>query len=100
MKSGLLDKNGVEICDGNSVVYTRKYCNCSESTKFIDYACKVKFEYGGFYLLFESQNTIYDSEVSSHIGITLSELAMRTNDHGDGYNYYLPTNKLDCIEII
>lgn len=100
MKSGILDKNDIEICDGDKVVYSKKYCTCSEATKFIDYACKIKFEYGGFYLLWAEQETVYDSECSSSLGLTLSELAMRTNDHGDGYNYYLPVKKLGCIEVI
>lgn len=100
MKSGLLDKNDVEICDGDKVVYTKKYCNCSEAKKFIDYACKIKFEYGGFYVLWAEQDTIYDKEVSTQIGKTLSELAMFQDDHGDGYWYNLPRKKLMCIEVI
>lgn len=100
MKSGILDKNDVEICDGDKVVYSKKYCTCSESTKFIDHPSRIKFEYGGFYLLGEDQETIYDVECSSSLCVTLSELAMRTDDHGDGYNYYLPTNKLNCIKVV
>ncbi len=100
MKSGLLDKNGVEICDGDTITYTMKYCKCSEATKTYDYTLKVKFEYGAFYLLHLKDETIFEKEVSTQIGLTLGDLAMRTNDHGDGYLYYLPTNQLTCIEVI
>lgn len=99
MKSGLLDKNNVEICDGDLIIYTRKRCTCSESTKTQEYTCKVKFEYGAFYLLFTGDDSIYDKEVSTQLGITLGDLAMRTDDHGDGYSYYLPSKKLSCIEV-
>ncbi len=100
MKSGLLDKNGIEICDGDLVNYTEKYCTCRDCTNIRSYVCKVKFEYGGFYLLSEKQETIYYSEVSISLGKSLSQLAMREDDHRDGYYYYLPMSKLDCIEII
>ena len=98
MKSGILDINNIEICDGNLVEYTRYICACRSQKETT--LKKIKFEFGGFYLLNPGISTIYDIESSTSDAITLSTIAMHIDDHGDGYNYYLPKHKLTCLKVI
>ncbi len=90
MKSGVLDKNNVEICDGDTVLYTagNRYTKEISATYF-----KVKFEYGGFYLLDLDQETIIGAQQSTVSNLSLSQIAL----YGD---LCAPTKKLGCMEIV
>jgi hypothetical protein len=100
MRSGILDRNNKQICDGDIVIYRKRHCQCEFCSEYSFTRLKVKFEYGSFYLLPLNKDTIYDIECSTHELLTLAAIVMRTDDHGDGYNYYLPERKSGALEVV
>lgn len=96
--SWVKDKNGNYIHDRNVVKMTMGSCECLDKKK--EEIFYVKYEFGAFYLLPKNEDTIYDKEVSTVRAITLGDLCYRRDDKGCGYEYHLPRNRLDFIEII
>lgn len=101
MKTGVFDKYGIEICEGDLVELTTYLCKSCNKVNPHKETYKIKLEYGGFYLVYPNEDpdeeTIYDQTYES---TTLSDLCMRHSDHGDGYTYNSPIKQIQDLEIV